>query len=338
MAKSLLKNQQYKNVDSDLINKVAKIVAKERSTNPLFEKPFFSDSTLKTIMFTSKSDVPKDVLDSFTLFQTAVDANFESINSEIHLAKTKGKFTDESGKEQNVSTKQVDLPIEVYAPTDSIKQRLKTTGIISKKGKPMAFSSITQESDEVVVSWYASLSRSILSYYSCADNFYKVKSIVNYQIRWSIYHTLAKKHKISLRKLFSKYGQEFELKEDLRNIFPLKSRIAALKKTFRVKDSPSKPFDALNQLYLEKTQLSFTKCSVENCSNSNIETHNTRALKIRIEKNNLSVQTVKGKRVSGWKAYMISKNRKQIALCDIHHDMLHAEKPIFKDKKIFDPN
>ena len=59
----------------------------------------------------------------------------------------------------------------------------------------MAFSSIIQESDEVVVSWYASLARSILSYYSYADNFYKVKSIVNYQIRWSIYHTLAKKHK-----------------------------------------------------------------------------------------------------------------------------------------------
>ena len=35
---------------------------------------------------------------------------------------------------------------------------------------------------------------------------------------------------------------------------------------------------------------------------------------------------------------MISKNRKQIALCNIHHDMLHADKLIFKDKKIFDPN
>ena len=99
IAKSLLKNQQYENVDSDLINKVAKIVTKERSTNPFFEKPFFSDSTLKTIMFASKSDIPKDVLDSFTSFQKAVDVNLESINSEIHLAKTKGKYTDESGQE-----------------------------------------------------------------------------------------------------------------------------------------------------------------------------------------------------------------------------------------------
>jgi hypothetical protein len=113
--------------------------------------------------------------------------------------------------------------------------------------------------------------------------------------------------------------------------------LQVLKKAFLLKDLPSKPFDALNQLYLKKTQLSFTKCSVENCLNSNIEIHHVRALKTRIEKN-LSVVTTKGKRVSGWKAYMIAKNRKQIALCSIHHDMLHADKLIFKDKKIFDPN
>jgi hypothetical protein len=35
---------------------------------------------------------------------------------------------------------------------------------------------------------------------------------------------------------------------------------------------------------------------------------------------------------------MISKNRKQLALCQLHHDMLHADKLIFKNKKIFDPN
>merc|ERR1712224_590700 len=156
---------------------------------------------------------PKEVLDSFTSFQKAVDTNFESINSEIHLAKTRGKYTDESGQEQKVSTKQVDLPIQIYAPTNSIKQRLKTRGIISKKGKPLAFNPIIRESDEVIINWYASLAKGILTYSSCADNFYKIKSIVNYQIRWSMYHTLAKKHKMSLRKLFNKYGQEFKHKE-----------------------------------------------------------------------------------------------------------------------------
>ena len=338
IAKSLSKNQQYKDIDNDLINKVSQIITKERAINPFFEKPFFSDSTIKTIMFANKSAIPKDVLDSFTSFQEAIDYNFKTTNSEIHLAKTKGKFTDDSGQEQKVVTKQVDLPIQIYAPTDKIKQRLKTRGLVSKKGRPLALNPIIRESDKTIISWYASVARGLLTYYSCADNFYKVKSIINYQVRWSMYHTLAKKHKMSLAELFKKYGQEFEYKEDLHNIFPLKSSIASAKKTFLLKAAPSNPLDALNQLYLRKTQLSFSKCSVENCTSTDIEIHHTRALKTRTDNNNLSVVTTKGKRVSGWKAYMISKNRKQIALCVNHHDMLHADKLIFKDNKMFDPN
>jgi len=336
--KSLSKNQKYKNVDSDLLNKVSQIVAQEKSANPFFEKSFFSDSILRSIMFADKSDIPEDVLNNFTSLQKSIDSNLEAIRSEIHLAKTRGKFIDESGQEQKVVTQQVDLPIQIYAPTDTIKQRLKDRGVISKKGKPIAFNYMIGESDETIISWYASLVRGFLSCYSCADNFYKVKSIINYQIRWSMYHTLAKKHKMSLRKLFNAYGQEFEHKSDLQDIFPSKSKIASTKKAFLLKDLPSRPFDALNRLYLKRTELSFTKCSVENCMNNNIEIHHVRALKSRIEKNNLSIVTTQGKRVSGWKAYMIAKNRKQIALCTSHHDMLHADKLIFKDKKIFDPN
>jgi hypothetical protein len=66
--------------------------------------------------------------------------------------------------------------------------------------------------------------------------------------------------------------------------------------------------------------------------NSNIEIHHVRALKTRLE-NNLIVVTTKKKRVSGWKAYMIAKNRKQLALCNVHHDMLHAANLFLKIKK-----
>jgi DNA polymerase elongation subunit (family B) len=62
-----------------------------------------------------------------------------------------------------VITKQVDLPIQIYAPTDKIKKRLKNRGIISKKGKPLAFNPIIRESDETILSWYASLARGFLT-------------------------------------------------------------------------------------------------------------------------------------------------------------------------------
>jgi hypothetical protein len=183
-------------------------------------------------MFTNKSDIPKDVLNNFAAFQEAINSNLKTVCAEIHLVKTKGKFVDESGKEQKVVTKQTDLPIQIYASTDKIKQRLKDKKIVSKRGKPLAFSSIVKESDHTIISWYVSLAHGLLTYYLCADNFYKIKSVVNYQVRWSMYHTLAKKHKRSLRELFSTYGQEFEKKDDLQRIFPLKSRLLTPKKLF----------------------------------------------------------------------------------------------------------
>ena len=282
--KSLSKNRKYKNTDSDLVSKVSKIVAQEKSVNPFFEKSFFSDSTLRSIMFANKSYIPKDVLNNFTSFQKSIDSNLEIIRSEIHLAKTQGKFTDELGQEKKVVTKQVDLFIQIYAPTDKIKQCLKDKCVISKKGKPIAFNYMTGESDKTIIEWYASLARSFISYYSCADNFYKVKSIINYQIRWSMYHTIAKKHKMSLRKLFSVYGQEFEYRSDLRNIFPSKSKIASIKKVFLLKDLSSKSFDVYLS-YLKRSELSFTNCFVADCFKNNIEIHGVRALKTRVEKN-----------------------------------------------------
>lgn len=99
-----------------------------------------------------------------------------------------------------------------------------------------------------------------------------------------MYHTLAKKHKMSFRELFSIQGQEFELKSDLQDIFPSKSKIASTKKVFLLKDLSFKPFNALNRFYLKKIQLSFSKCSVENCTNTDIEMHHIRALKRELTK------------------------------------------------------
>ena len=48
-----------------------------------------------------------------------------------------------------------------------------------------------------IVNWSAGITISPLSYYRCCDNLYQVRTIVNYQIRWSAIFTLAHKHKSS---------------------------------------------------------------------------------------------------------------------------------------------
>jgi hypothetical protein len=55
------------------------LLLKNVLVNPFFEKPFFSDSTIRTIMFANKSDIPEDVLENFTSFQKAIDSNLETV-------------------------------------------------------------------------------------------------------------------------------------------------------------------------------------------------------------------------------------------------------------------
>ncbi len=49
------------------------------------------------------------------------------------------------------------------------------------------------------------MAQGLLEYYSCCDNFYKVRHLVDYYIRWSAIFTLAKKHKTSARVIIRRY-------------------------------------------------------------------------------------------------------------------------------------
>ena len=58
------------------------------------------------------------------------------------------------------------------------------------------------------VNWSASIAISALSYYRSYDNLYKVRTIVDHQIRWSTIFTLAHKHKSSVRNIIPKYSKD----------------------------------------------------------------------------------------------------------------------------------
>ena len=62
-----------------------------------------------------------------------MELNLEKVNHEINNVKTKSKFITETVVENKVIAHKVDLPIQVYAPIDTIKQKLKIRSIISKK-------------------------------------------------------------------------------------------------------------------------------------------------------------------------------------------------------------
>jgi len=102
-----------------------------------------------------------------------------------------------------------EFPIQIEAPIKKILRRLRDRGLISRRRpRPIHVASLINVSDRDIVNWSAGIAISPLSYYRCCDNLYQVRTIVNYQIRWSAIFTLAHKHKSSARNIIPKYPKD----------------------------------------------------------------------------------------------------------------------------------
>jgi hypothetical protein len=128
------------------------------------------------------------------------------------------------------------LPLQINAPLVDIKAKLRDRGIISKSNKPRAIGRLIHVPDDKIVSWYKAVGMGLLSYYSCCQNFYKVKNYVDYMVRWSAIHTLAGKHKSSCKKIIAKHSKDLIIKD--KDDFTLASfissqEIKSMKRQFR---------------------------------------------------------------------------------------------------------
>ena len=98
---------------------------------------------------------------------------------------------------------------DVAVGSSGSERRKRKRGLISRRRpRPIHVASLTNVSDRDIVNWSAGIAISPLSYYRCCDNLYQVRTIVNYQIRWSAIFTLAHKHKSSARNIILKYPKD----------------------------------------------------------------------------------------------------------------------------------
>lgn len=105
------------------------------------------------------------------------------------------------------------FPLQIEAPLEEIRAKLRQWGLISKSNKPIAVGRFIHISDDLIIKWYTQVGRCLLNYYRCCRNFYKVKSYVDYMVRWSAIHTLAGKHKSSSRRIIAKYTLDLIIKD-----------------------------------------------------------------------------------------------------------------------------
>lgn len=105
-----------------------------------------------------------------------------------------------------------EFPIQIEAPIKKILRRLRDRGLISRRRPwPIHVACLTNVSDGDIVNWSAGIAISPLSYYRCRDNLYQVRTIVDYQIRWSAIFTPAHKHKSSARNIIPKYSKDLNI-------------------------------------------------------------------------------------------------------------------------------
>jgi hypothetical protein len=219
------------------------------------------------------------------------------------------------------------LPPQINSDTTEIYSRLEKASIINSKKKPMSKNSLLAAEDWLIISYYNTLAHGLLSYFRCADNLNTIKKIVTYHLRYSLLHTLAHKHKCSIKKVLEVYSKEIKTNGRQGNevSFINSVLVTNLKKDFLSKNLRN-PYSNLTKTYLslQHAAISANKCAVKKCPvTDNIEVHHVRKLFRNIDKTGKVVIQGRARKLSGRLAIESALKRKQIPFCSQHHKDWH---------------
>jgi retron-type reverse transcriptase len=98
--------------------------------------------------------------------------------------------------------------LTVNAPLEVIKMCLRSWFMINEKmATPRPVITIFKYHVVAIIQYFTNKARGILNYYCICKNFWKVKQLVNYQMRWSLIYTLAGKYKGKVHQMISKFSK-----------------------------------------------------------------------------------------------------------------------------------
>lgn len=147
--------------------------------------------------------------------------------------------------------------------------------------------------DLSIILFYKSKATNVLKYYKPAKNFYLVKKQINYQMRYSLLFTLAKKHKTSTSKIIQMIGKNTSIYVDKGN--QLKKVVSFL--PFSCINNQTTGFSEISNVMLDldtlnksSSKISIPKslhheCQVKGCVINNVKIFHTRTLYKKISPN-----------------------------------------------------
>lgn len=284
-----------------------------------------------------------------TLLNQLLGEHIKSFESTLRLGealdKTKNKVVQviRSSKEspQGKSTvlkKPQAFGLYIKFPTQEIKHKLQTKGLLDNKWRPTSYKKIINADDINIIIHYNNIARGLLNFYSPCHNFWDLRQIITYNLRYSLLATLGHKHKGSISKAIKEYGKspsvklKDENKEKTLVQFISEQEVAKATRKFNITEenllTPMEIDSLLDsklgvQKFSHPSQL-LGKCAVKTCKETAVEWHHIRKLNRRLKGNVVSITDVKGKRLSPSKAFESALTRKQIPLCRTHHKDVHS--------------
>lgn len=240
----------------------------------------------------------------------------------------------EFANHDQLTVRPFEAPVVLEAPVKLLYELLRQKGFVDAKMRPLPMDQVASQEDHRIVAWYRSIAVGLLKYHSFCDNLSKVRSTVNYLLRWSAIYTLAKKHKSSSSQIIAKHTKSLIISKDGKTLaaFLTPTEISAFKKRFLVDVSPTPPEELIDMLFarLVHKRLLVERCAVKGCQQRHVELHHIR----QIEKagGRHKVWSAREAQIlEGIKALQATLHKQHIPLCVRHHDDLHLGKVFLDD-------
>jgi len=226
----------------------------------------------------------------------------------------------------------------IFIPMFKIKEKIREWGMVKEKSfQPKANGIVFKYHDVAIIDHYRMKAQGLLEYYRPGVNYHEVKKAVDYQMRYSLIHTLAGKHKKKVHEIIQEYGKTPSVhisgkqSGEMQKLtgFLTAAEIQQKERGFSIKEDPGRYVEIMNRpiTKLSLPKQLYKKCGVIGCLNSDIEVHHVRKLERQVK--GYLVVSVKSKKEMTQKPLQTIESaitRKQIPLCRNHHLELHAGK------------
>jgi retron-type reverse transcriptase len=226
----------------------------------------------------------------------------------------------------------------IFIPMSKIKEKIREWGMVKEKSfQPKANGIVFKYHDVAIIDHYRMKAQGLLEYYRPGVNYHEVKKAVDYQMRYSLIHTLAGKHKKKVHEIIQEYGKTPSVhisgkkSGEMQKLtgFLTAAEIQQKERGFSIKEDPGRYVEIMNRpiAKLSLPKQLYKKCGVIGCLNSDIEVHHVRKLERQVK--GYLVVSVKSKKEMTQRPLQTIESaitRKQIPLCRNHHLELHAGK------------